>query len=425
MTYETLAQPKMGKNQRGFALIPVMLAIMIMLFLTGLGAHKYVTFVKESGAEATGRYLISVRSALISALSTYDAAITQVDTSAAPPGVYPDPPAWAVFSGTLQTVSVKDLKDSGLLSSSFPDTPPLGRSVHAAILRSGVCPGDTCKVEAYVYTCWPISDSQSAGAINNTTCPAAPAGGDYDPSMVGVVMGATDGYGGTNYLAPATMRGPLYSVPTTSLGLPANSPGIVAVLASLDGTMFNQFVRQGDTRHIYLKDNLTVSKKVSAGDGLLLPTNSVVGQVCTGEGTYGTSTRSSFVVCTGGRWFELNNHILLSSKSMANGETVTPTSCPGANMEPFSYASLQNTDVTMTGSDIAITGTLAGGITGSGSVSSAGSVSVSGSFNGTTTSGPASMIRVAQGASIVASKVVITPASSNARAIVMQGCRYL
>lgn len=425
MTYKALAQPKTAKNQRGFALIPVMLAIMIMLFLTGLGAHKYVTFVKESGAEATGRYLISVRSALISALSSYNAAITKVDTSAAPPGVYPDPPAWAVFSGALQTVSVKDLKDSGLLPSSFPDTPPLGRSVHAAILRSGVCPGETCKVEAYVYTCWPISDSQSASAINNTTCPPAPTGADYDPSMVGVVMGATDGYGGTNYLAPATMRGPLFSLPTTSLGLPANSPGIVAVLASLDGTMFNQFVRQGDTRHIYLKDNLTVTKKVSAGEGLLLPTNVVVGQICTGEGTYATSTKTSYVVCAGGRWFELNNHILLSSQSMANGEIVTPPSCPGANMAPFSYVSLQNTDVTMTGSDIAITGNLAGGIRGSGTVSSAGSVSVSGTFNGTTTSGAASRIRVAQGVSIVASKIVIQPATANARALVMQGCRYL
>ncbi len=425
MEYSTLKLLKIGKNQRGFALIQVMIAITILLFLTGLGAQKYTTFVKDAAAESTGRYLISVRAAVIKALSTYDAAFSQVDTTTAPPGVYPDPPAWAVFSGNQQTLSVKDLKDAALLSDSFPETPPVGRSVHAKILRSGVCPGDTCKLEAYVYTCWPISDLQPVGAVNNTTCPAAPAGTEFDANMVGMVIGATEGYGGTNYFAPATMRGPLFNIQTATLGLPANSPGNVAVMASLNDSMNSQFVRQGDTRHIYLKNNLTVSKQVSAGEGLLLPTNSVVGQTCTGEGVYGTSTRNSYVVCTGGRWFELNSHVLLSSKSMANGETVIPASCPGANMQPFAYISMQNSDVTMTGSDIAITGTLAGGISGSGSVSSAGSVSVSGTFNGTTTSGAASTIRVAQGASIIASKVVITPAAVNARALVMQGCRYL
>lgn len=425
MSYSTLKHPRMGNGQRGFALIQIMIAIMILLFLAGLGAQKYSTFVKDAAAESTGRYLITVRAAVIKALSTYDAAFTRVDTSTAPPGVYPNPPAWAVFSGAQQTLSVKDLKDAALLSNSFPDTPPVGRSVHVQILRSGVCPGDTCKLDAYVYTCWPISALQPAGAVNNTICPAAPGGTEFDANMVGAVIGATEGYGATNYFAPATMRGPLFSIPSTTLGLPANSPGNVAVLASLDDSMFSQFVRQGDTRHIYLKDSLTVSKQVSAGEGLLLPTNSVVNGICSTEGTYGTSTRNSPVICTGGRWFELVNHILISSQSMANGQTVVPPSCPGANMQPFAYISLQNTDVTMTGSDIAITGVLGGAITGTGNVSSAGTVSVSGTFNGTTTSGPGSSIRVAQGASIVGSQVVITPAFANARALVMQGCRYL
>lgn len=425
MAYPTLKHSRMGKSQRGFALIQVMIAIMILLFLAGLSAQKYSTFVKEAAAESTGRYLITVRTAVIKALSTYDAAFTLVDTSTAPPGVYPVPPAWAVFSGAQKTLSVKDLKDAVLLSDSFPDTPPVGRSVHVQILRSGVCPGATCKLDAYVYTCWPISALQPVGAVNNTICPAAPAGTEFDANMVGSVLGATEGYGATNYFVPATMNGPLFSIPATTLGLPANSPGNVAVLASLDDSMFSQFVRQGDTRHIFLKDSLTVSKQVSAGEGLLLPTNSVVGQICTGEGVYGTSTRGSYVICTGGRWFELNNHILLSSQSMANGEAVVPPSCPGTNMQPFAYISLQNSDVTMTGSDISITGVLGGAITGTGNVSSAGAVSVSGTFNGTTTSGPGSAIRVAQGASIVASKVVITPAFANARALVMQGCRYL
>lgn len=424
LTYSTLKHPQMNKGQRGFVLIQVMIGILIMTFIASLGAQKYVSFVNDAAAESTGRYLISVRTAVIKALSTYDAAFTQVDTTAAPPGVYPTPPAWAVFSGGSTTISVKDLKTATLLADSFPDTPPVGRSVHVTIKRTGVCPGDSCSLAAYVYTCWPMNSFKPTGVVNNTTCPAPPAGSDFDINMVGAAFGATDGYGATNSMIAATMRGPLFNVTTASLGLPANSPGHVAVLATLNDSLFSQFVRQGDTRHIVLKDSLTVSKQVSAGEGLLLPTNSVVGQICATEGTYGTSTRGSLVLCSGGRWYELNSHTLLSSKSLANGEAVTPPVC-APNMQPFAFASLQNTDVTMTGANIAVTGVLTGGITGTGNVSSAGQVSVSGSFNGTTKSSAGSSIRVAQGVSIVSSRVVINPASANARALVLQGCRYL
>lgn len=423
LAYRVPKYPSMVKRQRGF-LTQIGIGILILMILAALGAQKFAWSVKQSAAESTGRYLFTVRSAVLNALSTYDFAFTQVDTSAAPPGVYPVPPSWAVFTGTQKTVSVKDLKDAGLLVNSFPDTPPTGRSAHVAILRSGTCPGDTCKLEAYVYTCWPISQLQPAGAVNITTCPAPPAGTEFDANMVGAVITATSGYGGTNYFAPATMRGALFNVPTASLGLPA-VPGFVAVLATLNDGSNSQFVRQGDTRHIFLRDSLTVSKQVSAGEGLLLPTNAPVGGVCATEGLYATSTRGSYVMCKGGNWFELVNHILLGSQSLPNGAAVVMPTCPGANMQPFAYISLQRSDVTMTGSDISITGVLGGGITGTGNVSSAGTVSVSGTFNGTTTSGPGSSIRVAQGASIVGNTVVINPASANARALVMQGCRFM
>lgn len=424
LAYRVPKHPSMGKRQHGF-LTQIGIGILVLMILAALGAQKFAWSVKQAAAESTGRYLFTVRSAVLEALSTYDFALTQVDTSSAPPGVYPIPPAWAVFSGPQQTVSVQDLKSAGLLADSFPDTPPIGRSAHVAILRSGTCPGDTCKLSAYVYTCWPISSLKPAGAVNNTVCPAPPAGTEFDSNMVGAVITATSGYGGTNYFAPATMRGALFNIPTADLGLPVNVPGYVALLASLDDGSNSQFVRQGDTRHIFLRDSLTVSKQVSAGEGLLLPTNAPVGGICPTEGLYATSNRGSYVMCKGGQWFELVNHILLGSQSLPNGAAVTTPTCPGANMQPFAYISLQNSDVTMTGSDISITGVLGGGITGTGNVSSAGTVSVSGTFNGTTTSGPGSSIRVAQGASIIGNTVVINPASANARALVMQGCRFM
>jgi type II secretory pathway pseudopilin PulG len=411
------------KQQRGWAIVSVMVAMMITALLAIWASGKWSTMVYEAQAESTGRYMTQVRGAVLNALTKHLEAFTLVDTSGAPPGTYAPAPAWATFVGAATTISVADLKTSKFLTGGFPDLPPLGRSVHVNIQRSGTCPGADCNVTAYVYTCWPISKGRLSGAVDNTTCPAVPANWQTDSNLVGAVLLAANGYGGTNSLVPATMRGPLFSVASTSLGIPAASAGHVALLASLDDNLFPQFVRQGDTRHIYLNDSLSVAKQLSTDQGLTINTAVAPGTPCTTAGAYATSNKGTMAQCIGGQWFELAGYTLMAAQTLANGAIVVDPVCPGANLVPFSFASLQNADVTMTGSDIAVTGIISGGITGTGNVSSSGSVSVSGSFNGSTTSTAASSIRVAQGASIVAGRVVITPATAGARALVLQGCR--
>lgn len=416
---------KRAKRQRGFAMIGVMIAILLTGMLGLWASGKWSTSVYESAAESTGRYLSQVRGATLSALTKHLEAFTLVDTSAAPPGTYPTAPGWATFTGASTTISIADLKGSKFLPDSFPDTPPLGRSVHVTILRTGACPGADCAVTAYAFTCWPISKGKPAGAVNNTSCPAAPGNWQSDPSLVGAVIIATEGYGGTNSLVPGTIRGPLFSIPSASLGIPGGSSGNVAVLASLTDNLFPQFVRQGDTRHIYLKDSLSVTKQITTDEGLTINTSVVPGSACARPGSYATSNANTFVQCVGGQWYEPTGYTLMSVQTLGNGASVIDPVCPGLNRAPFSFATLQNADVTMGGSDINVAGTLTGGITGTGNVSSSGSVSVSGTFNGTTQSTAASSIRVAQGVSIVSGRVVITPATPNARALVMQGCRSL
>ena len=412
-----------AKRQKGNALITVMIAIMLTAFVGIWASGKWSTAVYETKAQATGRYLVKVRGAVLTALSKHLEVFTLVDTSTAPPGTYEPAPAWATFTGPSTTISVADLKASKFIENSFPDTPPLGRSVHVSIQRTGTCPGTDCNITAYAYTCWPISKGIVTGAINNTVCPAVPANWQDDSSLIGAVIIATDGYGGANSLIPAAMRGPLFNVTSASLGIPAGSSGNVAVLASLNDNLFPQFVRQGDTRHIYLKDNLSVSKQITTDEGLLINTAVTPNSPCTTNGLYATTNKVTMAICTGNQWLEMDGYSLMSAQTLANGAAVVDPICPGANRVPFSIASLQNTDVTMTGSDIAVTGVISGGITGTGNVNAAGAVSVSGTFNGTTTSTAASSIRVAQGVAIVANRVVITPATANARALVMQGCR--
>ncbi|WP_219096232.1 hypothetical protein [Pseudomonas sp. UMAB-40] len=411
------------KRQDGWAIVSVMVAMMITGLLAIYASGKWTTSVYEAQAESTGRYMTKVRGAILTALTKHLEVFTLVDTSGAPPGTYAPAPAWATFAGPTTTISVADLKVSKFLEGGFPDLPPLGRSIHINLQRTGTCPGTDCNVTAYVYSCWPISKGKPSGAVDNTTCPAVPGNWQTDSSLVGAVMIAANGYGGTNSLQPATMRGPLFSVTSASLGIPATSAGHVALLASLNDSLFPQFVRQGDTRHIYLNDSLSVAKQISTDEGLLINTAVVPGSPCSTPGLYANSNKNTMVKCIGGNWFELDGYMLMAAQSLANGAAVVDPICPGANLLPFSFASLQNADVTMTGPDIAVTGVISGGLTGSGNVNAAGAVSVSGTFNGTTTSTAASSIRVAQGVSIVAGRVVITPPSANARALVLQGCR--
>ena len=413
------------KQQGAYALIGLIIAVALSSLLAVYNSGKQIAAVDDAAAEATGRYLIKVRSALVNAMSQYMDTLTLQDTSSVPSGSIPAAPAWAKFTGSVTTISVTDLKTSKFLDDGFPNLPPRGRSVQISLRRTGTCPGDDCQVTAYAYTCWPISRMSVTGTVDPTSCPAAPSGLEYDISMVGKVMESTEGYGANNSLVPANMRGPLFSIPATDLGIPSNSAGIVAVIASLNDNLFPQFVRQGDTRPIYLKNTLSVAKQISTDEGLVMNTAVAPNAICDTPGAYATSVNTVLAICTGGRWFEMSSHVITSAQSLANGAAVNTPTCPGANMTPFSFASLQNLDVTMTGSDINISGTLAGGITGTGNVSSSGSVTVSGSFNGTTQSTNASSIRVAQSVSIVAGRVVITPATANARAMVIQGCQAL
>lgn len=413
------------KQQGSYALVGLIIAVALSGLLAVYNSGKQIAAVDDAAAEATGRYLIEVRSALVNAMSKHMETLLLQDTSSVPSGTIPAAPDWAKFTGAVTTITVADLKTSKFLSDGFPSVPPRGRSVHITLRRTGTCPGDDCQVTAYAYSCWPISRANTTGTIDNTTCPAAPSGWQYDINMVGKVMESTDGYGANNSMVPTTMRGPLFSIPATDLGIPSNSAGNVAVIASLSDNLFPQFVRQGDTRPIFLKNTLSVAKQISTDESLAINTSVAPNAPCATAGAYATTVNTALAICTGGRWFEMSSHVITSAQSLASGAAVSAPTCPGANMTPFSFASLQNLDVTMTGSDINVSGTLDGGISGTGNVSSSGSVTVSGTFNGTTQSTSASSIRVAQSVSIVAGRVVITPAAANARAMVIQGCQAL
>src|SRR5690606_21499507 len=97
-------------------------------------------------------------------------------------------------------------------------------------------------------------------------------------------------------------------------------PGIVGVTASLDATMFHQFVRHGDTRPVRLRNTLDVSGLLSAETGLKLETHVVPGDACVAEGAYAQTNRQLLAVCQTGIWFELTRYTVQGIvHELANG----------------------------------------------------------------------------------------------------------
>lgn len=412
-------------SQSGFGLLSVLLAIVLTTLLGSLAAGRWAQKIESVAADSTGKYMLAVRSAVIVSLERYESVFSLTDTSKAPAGTYPTPPTWATFAGDTATISVKDLKDAGLLSADFPNTPPLGRSVHIKFFRNTAdCPGFGCETKAFIYTCWPISSARPVGVVDIQNCTPAPAGIVVNGSLASEVVQSAGAYGGSNTMLPDKVRGTLFNRPTADLDIPANSPGHAIVIASLNDVDHFGYVRMGDIRPVNLNNTLSVVGQISSDTGLLLNTNLTPNSACTVEGQYATSNRSSPLLCSGGFWFEMTNHTVLGTQVLANGAAVTAPVCPGASMEPFSYASLVQLDATMTGPDVNVRGSLAGNVTGSGYVNQSGAVNVTGSFNGTVTSMPDSSIRTAQGVSVNSGVVNISPADPNARALVIVGCRY-
>jgi len=401
----------MSNRQRGFTLLEFLFVLALGLILATYAWHTRSQALQESMARATAQYLLSVREGVIAALIRHEAAFSLTDVSSAPSGIYEAAPPWASFSGESVSISVKDLKDAKLLSSSFPDTPPLGRSVVIRFMREpGTCPGIGCQVEAFVYTCWPLDKAGQVRNVDSSTC-QAPASSKFSANLVGAAISETKGLGGSNAADPAVATGVLFSKTAVQLGIPAGSPGHLVVAASLNTTPFGQFLRQGEIRPAYLNTGLVLNNKV------------VPKSACQPEGMFASSAAGILAQCKDGLWFELASYVVTSAQSLANGATVVPPDCPGPSMQAFTYASIEKLDVTMTGTDINVRGVQNGTIVGTGAVSQSGAVSVNGTYTGTVVSTSDSSIRVSQGVEVISGKLVMSPANVNARAMVVQGCR--
>lgn len=416
--------PRAARLQAGFTLLEISVALMIITFLVVLAAADTRRKADESAAEATGRYMMQIRGAVVDLQLKHEAWLRGEDLTGLPASSYPSPPSltWASVGGAqVARGGLADLTALGLLPTTIPRYPTLGDTARFILVRQGACPGQDCRTSAFVYACHPISAARSLRLNSECASPTADRR-TFSQALLGKVLLAAEGYGGHDARGAAYVRGPLMDIPRAWFDFGAE-PGHAVVAAGLDATPFGQFVRHGETRPVTLHNTLTVGETIQSNKGLLLNTSVAQGAACTVEGLYASTANKMLAVCTGGVWFTPFGHVVTGVYSNLPSDAAVPAlTCP-AGQTPWRYASIQSLDVTVTGTDVNVGGSVGGTIQGSGSVNAAGSVTVNGTFAGSFQNSGSSYVRVGQTVAMSGDRVVISPAGANARAAVIQGCR--
>lgn len=412
------------RKQRGFALSGLMVVLVLGTVGAIFAASEARRVADDNAAESTGRYLLQLRAAVIDLQVRHEAWLTNRDIGSAAPGTYPAPPAltWVDVDGAqVARGSVQDLIDTGVLAPTTARHPLLGDAARFALVREGTCPGDDCRISAFVYTCHPISGERSSRSEQTCTAPAGNRA-EFSQTLLGKVLFSVDGYGGHDAMGGERTSGPLVRAPRAWFDF-GDEPGHAIVVASLGATPFGQFVRHGETRPVVLRNSLSVEGAVQTDTGLVLNTAVAPGAPCTTAGMYATTESQRLAVCRAGVWEMEQTHIVTGAYSnLPHNAALPPNVCP-SGMTGWRHASLQAIDVTVTGSNVNVGGSIGGSVSGTGWVNAAGSVSVNGSFSGTFQNSGSSYVTTAQRVTISADRINITPAGAGALATVLQGCR--
>lgn len=223
---------------RGVTLIELTVVMGITTILAVLGARELANRSMSLVAEATGVYFTTLRGALQKHLNDNYVALG-------------DGTPVAGFVNPLQP-TIAELRAGGYLIATFPTTTPFNRPVAILGTRTS-CPGTACRVDFRAYQTEALVDSQGQPRYGL-------AAEVLQHTKDGVVSG---------FATPGQLSGPTASV-ANPLG---NVAGVIGVVANLDGTGYNEFVRRNDTRLTNLNEALTVNAGPLATGGVALRVN--------------------------------------------------------------------------------------------------------------------------------------------------------
>jgi prepilin-type N-terminal cleavage/methylation domain-containing protein len=283
--------------QRGFTLIELTVVILILTLGVAWGATAWMRQAEDAAAQATGRWLLTVKTAVDQML------IRQADVIA---GISAPRPGAYVYSNVMNP-GLSELGAAGHLPTRFPAVPSLPYTVTVHILSpKGDCDNTGCRIEALTV----------ARPVGQTASQAA------DVTRLAGILTGLEGYGlSVHPFFPRQLRGALaeFNNPPDAR-LPAMDVGTIAAFSVFDTTQHAQFVRHNDVRDTALRGELAVRKEISSQAGLRTPARVQAGgrvsageylqvagiasdgTACEADGLVGRSPDGQLLVCHGGRW---------------------------------------------------------------------------------------------------------------------------
>lgn len=233
-----LSRASARRAARGVSLIELTIVLAVSTTLAVLGARELANQSMTLVAEATGTYFTTLRGALQKQLNDNYVA-------------YADGVAIAGFADPLRP-TIAELRTAGVLLPTFPERTPFNQPVAIVGTRTN-CPGASCRLGFTAYQTASLVDSQ----------------GQPRYGLAAEVLSSTKDGVVSSFATPGQLTGPTASV-TNPLG---NVGATIGVVANLDSTGFNEFVRRNDTRLTNLNEALTVNAGPLATGGVALKVN--------------------------------------------------------------------------------------------------------------------------------------------------------
>ena len=253
-----------------------------------VNSQKTIEEAEQALADGTGEYLMTLRDGLnLYQQSNY---LLLEQNNPVPGVVNPLAP------------TVPELKGLSFISSGTPDKGPLAFIPVISLTRTG-CPGATCQIVGIVRT---------PGSFTSPRTGTEPR---YDLAMraQSIMLGTA----GLSFPGDtANIRGPTFSIPNPVPGTPG---AVLATVAFMNTSFYNQFVRIQDTRDPDLQGNLSAK-----GDLKILGTSTLAGNTLIG----GTLAVTGNTTMTGAL---LVNNMINATGNVTSSGAVGSSPGPGCN----------------------------------------------------------------------------------------------
>ncbi|WP_291773921.1 hypothetical protein [Castellaniella sp.] len=324
--------------QRGMLLVELMIVAAVALALAVWGSHEWAERTRVLQARSLAAWMGTARDAVQAYLSQESARLAQ--------GLAADGSA----GGSLSAPGWQDLQAQGFLPGGWQARGPMGHELGLHLWQSGDCVGETCRLNALVYT---------RSALLRRS-------GQFDTALVAEWLLAADGRGlvlwphkpdvfsGAGERVPLPVGGPAQWVPGTVALFVAQAVVREAAAGGGGSSETEDFLRVRDTRDPDFQNGVTAAGEVRSGTRVVARESIVLedgwkgGTACPIEGAVGRDQNyAGVLICRQGKWNLVaratGGGYMLNSRRGCKNILGTPTPNPytGECLCPAGFSVLQ------------------------------------------------------------------------------------